>query len=378
MPKITIAKVSKVFRLSSKNSEYFHDFNIDSPKNEHEVISNKVKISGWILSKKSSVESIEILAKDQSLQKITLHHPRQDVLNFYNKISASDPNIGFSTLLNISELSKYEKIAIIIKVNFSDGNQEQLAKIVVSFNNEIEYPGPDFIVIGAMKAATSAIYNYICQHPRVIKRYPKELHFFTLNFTKGLDWYLSQFDAKRENEQGQKLITGEASPSYLVYEETPSRIFSMFPHTKIIVLLRNPTDRAISHYYHQVNRVKNEKRTIEQAFSIHELENFQEKPLSATFSYIKNGLYSVYLKKWLEIFSKQQMLILNYHDLGKNSDYLIEELFTFLGLQDHLITNVEKFYGNQYPDPPLLVKQNLDNFFKPYNQELEELINIKM
>ncbi|MEM9273581.1 MAG: sulfotransferase domain-containing protein [Cyanobacteria bacterium P01_F01_bin.143] len=378
MPKITIAKVSHVFRLSSKNSEYFHDFNIDSPKNDNELISNKVKISGWILSKKSSVESIEILAEDQSLQRITLHHPRQDVLNVYNDISVSDPNIGFSTLLNISELSKYEKVAIIIKVNFSDGNQEQLAKIVVSFNNEIEYPGPDFIVIGAMKSATSAIYNYICQHPRVIKRYPKELHFFTLNFAKGLDWYLSQFDARRENEHGQELITGEASPSYLVYEETPSRILSMFPHAKIIVLLRNPTDRAISHYYHQVNRVKNENRTIEQAFSAAEIEKFQEKPISATFNYIENGLYSIHLKKWLEIFSKQQMLILNYHDLENNSDHLIEELFSFLGLQDHLITNVKKFYGNQYPEPPLSVKQSLDNFFKPYNEELEKMIRMKI
>ncbi len=108
----------------------------------------------------------------------------------------------------------------------------------------IEHRKPDFIIIGAMKAATSAIYEYLMQHPSVTHRLPKELHFFTLNYDKGLDWYLSQFESSQGNNGNRDLLIGEASPSYLTSKETPKLIYQLFPDVKIIISLRNPTDRA--------------------------------------------------------------------------------------------------------------------------------------
>ena len=196
----------------------------------------------------------------------------------------------------------------------------------------IERRKPDFIIIGAMKAATSAIYEYLMQHPGIAHRLPKELHFFTLNYEKGLDWYLSQFESIKESSRNQNLLVGEASPSYLTSKEVPELIYQLFPDVKIIISLRNPTDRTISHYYHQLNRVKDETRSIELAFSQQEIADLGKKPLSKTNSYIQLSRYAHQVKNWLNVFPKEQILILNYHDLEVYPDDFLQKIFYFLNL----------------------------------------------
>lgn len=242
----------------------------------------------------------------------------------------------------------------------------------------VESNKPDFIIIGAMKAATSAIYEYIMQHPRVVYRLPKELHFFTLNYEKGLDWYLSQFEfAAIEDSQG-KLLVGEASPSYLTSREAPDLIYRFFPEVKIIVSLRNPTDRAISQYYHQLNRVKDEHRPIEEAFSDREIANLTQEPHSKTHSYLQLGKYARQLKKWLEVFPAEQILILNYHDLETRPNYFVTQIFNFLDLEDYQIPAIKKIYSNQYPSVSAEIKARLDRYFEPEARELENSIGMQL
>ena len=242
----------------------------------------------------------------------------------------------------------------------------------------IESRKPDFIVIGAMKAATSAIYEYLMQHPSVVYRLPKELHFFTLNYQKGLDWYLSQFESTVENEVDGDLLIGEASPSYLTSKEAPKLIYDLFPDVKIIVSLRNPADRAISHYYHQLNRVKDETRPIELAFSQQEMANIGQKPFSKTNSYIQLGKYARQVKNWLDVFPKEQILILNYHDLEANPRSFVEKIFAFLNLEEYTIENIEKIYTNQYPSVPPQIKARLEQHFQSSDRELKELIDMRL
>lgn len=241
----------------------------------------------------------------------------------------------------------------------------------------IQQHKPDFIIIGAMKAATSAIYEYLMQHPSVTYRLPKELHFFTLNYDKGLDWYLSQFQSIKEDNKSSNLLIGEASPSYLTSKEAPALIYKLFPDVKIIISLRNPTDRAISHYYHQLNRVKDEARPIELAFSDREIENSAKKPYSPTSSYLELGKYATQIKNWIDVFPSEQMLILNYHDLEVEPINFVKKLFAFLALEDYQINNIKKIYGNQYPTVPPAIIERLDRYFKPYNQELQKIIDLQ-
>lgn len=237
---------------------------------------------------------------------------------------------------------------------------------------------PDFIIIGAMKAATSAIYEYLMQHPLVTHRLPKELHFFTLNFDQGLDWYLSQFKSVKDNPLNQNLLIGEASPSYLTSKEAPKRIYQLFPEVKIIISLRNPADRAISHYYHQFNRVKDETRPIELAFSQQEIDNLDKQPISKTSSYLHLGRYAHQIKNWLEIFPSEQMLILNYHNLEKDPNHFMSQIYTFLDLENKTINNFQKIYSNQYPAVPYDIKARLMQYFTPCDRELEELIGMRL
>ena len=242
----------------------------------------------------------------------------------------------------------------------------------------IDCPKPDFIIIGAMKAATSAIYEYLMQHPGVAHRLPKELHFFTLNYEKGLDWYLSQFESGEESSRGRDLLIGEASPSYLTSKEAPKLIYRFFPDVKIIISLRNPTDRAISHYYHQLNRVKDETRSIESAFSPQEIAKVGIKPFSQTNSYIQLSRYAHQVENWLDVFDKEQILILNYHDLAINSGDFMQQIFAFLNLEPYPISNFEKIYSNQYPTVPLEIKARLAKYFEPSDRELEDLTGMRL
>ena len=253
--------------------------------------------------------------------------------------------------------------------------------------------GPDFLVIGAMKAATSAIYDYILRHPNVIRRQPKELHFFSYHYKKGLESYLSNFTIHQANSKYNLKLVGEASPSYLIVKEVPSRVKISFPEVKIIVILRNPTDRAISHYYHQVKRVRDEKREIDEAFSIQEFEksmkispsieldkdlmhNYISKHGNTAF-YLWLGKYALQLENWLNVFPKEKILILNFHDLETRPGFLVERIYSFLGLENYVIPKINKIYENKYEPVKQIIRQRLDQFYKPYNEKLESLLNTR-
>ena len=375
-----IVRILDFTRLGSKNSGSIYAYHLDRPRKGDNYDTHHLPFAGWVLSKKSPIVSLEFIVEGKLLHKTQLNHPRPDVLKAHPDVSVSPENVGFSTALAMEAICETEASQLLIQAVFEDGSLEPLFRIQFSCQlleyDSVEKLGPDFLIIGAMKAATSAIYDYLSHHPRVIRRYPKELHFFTLYFDRGLDWYLSQFSPVRENPQGKPLLTGEASPTYLVDPEAPARVRKFFPNTKIIASLRNPTDRAISQYYHQVKRVQNEKRSIERAFSEAELAKIGKKPVSSTEHYIRNGLYAQYLKNWFEVFPAEQILVLDYHELDTDPDGFVEKVFGFLGLQDFLLRDVQPVFAGNNPPPPPEVKQRLDEYFQPYNEELEILTQI--
>ena len=176
---------------------------------------------------------------------------------------------------------------------------------------------------------------------------------------------------------GQRLLIGEASPSYLSSAQAPSLISELLPNVKIIISLRNPTDRAISHYYHQFNRVKDETRPIETVFSVQEIANIKTNPSSKTSSYLQLGKYADQIKNWLDFFSRDQMLILNHQELEKDADKFMKRIVDFLNLEDYTFDITEKIYSNRYPIIPVDLKRRLDEFFEPYNAELENLLKTR-
>jgi len=180
---------------------------------------------------------------------------------------------------------------------------------------------PDFIIIGAQKSGTSSLYYYLIQHPQLLPSFRKETHFFdggkcpsVDNFEKGQAWYRAHFPLRKNISNNQK--TFEASPLYIFNPLAPRRIYDLVPEVKIIALLRNPTERAISHYF-------KEKRKNWESLSIYEALQEEEKRLESVIkekdykndifihhSYKSRGLYKDQLERYLNYFPWQQILVI--------------------------------------------------------------------
>src|SRR5438067_227401 len=115
---------------------------------------------------------------------------------------------------------------------------------------------PDFLIIGTQRGGTTSLYHYLKTHPCVESATTSDTHFFDKKFSKGLGWYRGHFPTWMEKYyaqmRGQRFVTGEASSSYLFHPHVPKRVVQVLPHVKLIVLLRNPVDRAYSQYYHAI------------------------------------------------------------------------------------------------------------------------------
>src|SRR5581483_1042107 len=121
---------------------------------------------------------------------------------------------------------------------------------------------PDFLVIGTVKSGTTTLHGWLSGHPFVEPAVRKEVHFFDYAYFRGVDWYRSHFPSECARdafvrEHGRPFVTGEASPSYISHEWAPSRIARVVPEAKLVVALRNPVDRAYSHY--QMSRREGEE-----------------------------------------------------------------------------------------------------------------------
>ena len=134
--------------------------------------------------------------------------------------------------------------------------------------HRLSYPWrklPDFLIVGVMKGGTTSLFRYLVRHPQVLPPFRKEIKYFDCNYINGQNWYQAHFPLKKKFVGGSKL-TGEATPYYIFHPQAPMRIAEALPEAKIIILLRNPIDRAYSHYQHMV-RVGREPLSFEEAIA---------------------------------------------------------------------------------------------------------------
>lgn len=228
---------------------------------------------------------------------------------------------------------------------------------------------PDFLIIGAQKCGTTSLFYYLSQHPDLNIPKEKEIHFFDLEYDKGVEWYYSLFPKKQFLKTK---LTGEASPYYLFHPLVPERVVKYLPKVKIIVLLRNPVDRAYSHFMHQ-KKLKNEDiNSFEEAI---ELENIRtdedemklingEIEISLPFrrySYLKRGLYFKQISHWLQYFPIDQFYFIKSEDFFQNTEYELIQLCSFLGVN--------------YKSPNDLLPQNT-NFYPQLSQSLRSQLNL--
>ncbi len=255
---------------------------------------------------------------------------------------------------------------------------------------------PDFIIIGAQRGGTTSLYNYLAEHPGIGAASIKEVHFFdTPHFKQGLAWYRAHFPTVAEKfyaERFQKLkfITGEASPYYLFYPHAPARIAGALPGVKLIVMVRNPVDRAYSHYYHELAGGAEQLSSFEEAIEqeskrlagVPEKMQEDERYYSFNhrhFSYLARGIYVDQLRPWMSQFSREQILIIKSEDFYTDPAAIFKQSLAFLGLESFPPTGGREDIFKRYNDtkPPRMnttTRKRLIEFFSPHNARLYEFL----
>ncbi len=255
---------------------------------------------------------------------------------------------------------------------------------------------PDFIIIGVQKGGTTSLYHYLVQHPQIAPALDKEVHFFDLEFERGWDWYDARFPGIIQADQAHDrrphasstvppVITGEASPYYIFHPLVPQRIAQTLPTVKLIVLLRDPVDRAISHYHHAV-RWGFEPLAIADAFAQEEerlageVEKMLADPSYHSFnhrhlSYLARGRYAQQLEHWFQYFPREQFLILNSEALYRSPDLALQAVCQFLALPFQPLARYERYDPGNYRQPDPTLCQQLADYFHPHNQRLMQLLN---
>ncbi len=181
----------------------------------------------------------------------------------------------------------------------------------------------DFLVIGAHKAATTSLFHYLRRHPQLFLPSEKEAGFFSNDY-----WWERGWDAFAYEFFGQtsaKALWGKVTPQYMAYPEVPARIRAVMPDVKLVAILRNPVDRAYSHYRMAV-RTRAEKRSFDDAVMA-----LQLNPHDPT-GYLALGQYGRILSAYLTLFPRTQLLILFSEDLEKRPKVLLDALVRYLEL----------------------------------------------
>jgi len=250
---------------------------------------------------------------------------------------------------------------------------------------------PDFLIIGAQRAGTTSLHRYIEGHPRVCPPPVKEVHYFDNRYQEGLAWYRSFFPTRAhlrlvERLRGGRCLTGEATPYYLFHPHAPRRAFESLSSTKLIVLLRNPVDRAYSHYHHSIRMGLDDAATFEDALAREgeRLAGESEKMLAdETYfsfahqhhSYLARGIYVDQLLAWRQYFPAERLLVLKSENLYEDPTRTFTRVLSFLELSAWRPSRFPSYNRGDNPAIEAGLRRRLARFFAPHNRRLYELLD---
>jgi hypothetical protein len=249
-------------------------------------------------------------------------------------------------------------------------------------------PLPDFLVIGAQKAGTTALYAYLRWHPAVLGPSWKEVSFFDRHYVRGEAWYRGHFPNRLRlglamRRTGVAAAVGEASPSYLFHPLAAERVAALVPQARLIAILRNPVERAFSHYNHEV-ALGREPLAFEQAIEREgmrtrgEVERMLADPGYFSHAwwnhtYVARGLYAEQLEWWLAAFPRERLLVLTSEELSARPRETYAAVLRFLGLPPHALDSYPRLNMREYGVMASETRALLTERFAEPNRKLAEL-----
>jgi hypothetical protein len=251
--------------------------------------------------------------------------------------------------------------------------------------------GPDYFIIGTKRGGTTSLFNYLLFHPGVLGLFPqprakKSTNYLFKELHRGPEWYRSHFHhagyrSLLERRLGYRPVEGEASPYYMWDPRIARLAHALNPDLKAIMLLRDPVERAFSHWQERVGQGV-EPLTFEQALAAEprrlegELERMAAEPLYYSeahdfYAYRARGVYQPQIENWLTVFAREQLLVLRSEDLYADVQGAFDQVCAFLGLPRFVLPTTKVFNASGRLPIPAAAREELTDFYEPINARLE-------
>lgn len=254
-------------------------------------------------------------------------------------------------------------------------------------------PAPDFLVIGAKRGGTTSLWRYLKDHPGVMDLFPrpqnvKGTYFFDEGFAEGTDWYLSHFPTRRARERraeelGYRPVAGEATPYYLYHPWAPVRARQVVPDALVVALLRDPVERAFSHW--KERRRHTERLGFAEALAAEPERLAGEEsliladPTYRSFahrheSYVAQGCYAPMLERWFDAFGRDRVVVGISEEFYAAPQEFMGSLWERLGLPSFELPEVAAHNAETSSPMDTEVRAQLVRTLRPHIEQVEELL----
>jgi hypothetical protein len=233
---------------------------------------------------------------------------------------------------------------------------------------------PKVICVGAMRCGTTTFFRMIREHPDFVRARTKEVHYFDRCENPSDIGYRASFPlaamARRHSPQA---FTADVTPKYLAHPEVALRIRSVLgPDVRMLVLLRDPVARAISHYYKRA-RAGRDTKPIEESFAAALAD-----PDPSPFGYLRRGHFAEQVANYIDTFSREQLLIRFSADFFSNAQQLLDDVAEHFQIARWAPRPGTRGSSVRYDPPPAALVEELEAYFAPHDAALRELLGTEL
>lgn len=357
-------------------------FAVDGPRPGQEIDADALEFDGWIVGAHAPLRAIEALVAGERRSRVAVERERPDVGQALGDLAWAGAS-GFRGWIPLAGLERGGTLTL--RAETAAGDPVPLAEIVLrSIPQEddaaSDWPGPDFLVIGAQRSGSTSLYRYLTSHPRIAPARSKEIKYFSAFADRPWGWYRRQFpDALPPGS-----ITGEATPYYLFHPHAARRVAQRLPNARLLAVLRNPVDRAYSHWAHETARGA-EWLPFADALAAEpeRLAGERDRMLAderyasgawQNHSYAARGRYAEQLTGWLAHVDRARLLVLRAEDLYADPAATVRVATDFLGVPAAPLLDARQHNERAYPPLDAALRRQLAARFAPANRDLEDLV----
>lgn len=249
---------------------------------------------------------------------------------------------------------------------------------------------PSFILAGAQRCGTTSLFRALIDHPAILQPvHHKGINYFDVGYQHGWPWYQGHFPLRawasvQATRAGEEIVTFDASGYYVYHPHVADRLAQDLPDVKVLVMLRDPVERAFSAYRHELARGF-ETETFERALELEdervetELEHMLDEPTYNSFShrhhsYRRRGQYAEQLTRLIDRVGVDRLLVVESHDFFSQPEREYARITEFLGLRPHLPSNFDRWNGRPGSGMSDATRDTLTAAYRVHDEALEAVI----